>query len=241
MHLLNGGVDSRYGLASTDLSCFGFADLSSNAHGASPHVGVLEHFNSMSVGLPNPGSIHQCRIQGPVPALGSDQTRMQPSLPNSQHRHGIDPVQPVSNLSSLQHNEPFPNSDTNMIVRKRPRSPQLAEAQRLHGVRQLLSKRTGVPETSLGLICFNTQPAPKRSRTSSQKQNKEDVLNAGGSCFLCLILKKKVRVCLFPGLSRTNPSASALVNGLVNSVEPTGRNVSTIQLASRGPVTFRQS
>ena len=198
MQRLDAGVDSHYGVASTNPSYFGFADLSNNAHGGSSHVGVLdqsgkadaellrfdcEHLlDSAPVGLPNSG------LQRPIPALVSDQTTMQPSLADSQHRHGLDLIQPVSTLSSVQ------NSDINMIIRKRPSSPQLIEAQRLHGVRQVLSKQTGIPETFLGLICSNSEPAPKRSRTSSQKQNKKDVQNQGGPCLLCFIFKKKVKV-----------------------------------------------
>ena len=201
---LDAGVDSHYGVASTNSSYFGFADLSNNAHGGSSHVGVLdqsgkadaelllfdcEHLlDSPPVGLPNSG------LQRPIPALVSDQTAMQPSLADSQHGHGLDLIQPVSTLSTVQHDQPVQNSDINMIIRKRPSSPQLIEAQRLHGVRQLLSKQTGIPETFLGLICSNSEPTPKRSRTSSQKQNKKDVQNQGGSCLLCLIFKKKVKV-----------------------------------------------
>ena len=204
MQMLDAGVDSRDGVASTNPSYFGFADLSNNAQEGPSHVGVLdqsgkadaellrfdcEHLlDSVPVGLPNSG------FQGPIPALMSDQTTMQPSFVDSQHRHGLDLIQPVSNLSSVQHDQHAQNSDINMIIRKRPSSPQLIEAQRLHGYQQLFSKRTGIPQTSLGLICFNSEPAPKRSRTSSQKRNKKDVEKEGGSCLLCFIDKKKVKV-----------------------------------------------
>lgn len=203
MQKLDASVDSRYGVASTNPSYFGFADLSNNAHRGSSHVGVLdecgkadaellsfgcEHLlDSVPVGRPNSG------FQGPNPALMSDQTTMQPSYADSQHRHGLDLIQPVSTLSSVQHDQHVQNSDINMIIRKRPSSPQLIEAQRLYGYQQLFSKRTGIPETSLGLICFNSEPAPKRSRTCSQKRNKKDVEKEGGSCLLCFIDKKKVK------------------------------------------------
>ena len=208
MQMLNAGVDSRYGVAFTNPSYFGFADLSSDAHGESSDFEVLEQsgkadaelsslnsvnpLNSIPPGLPSSGSNHQYGMQGPIPALVSDQTSMQPSLTNVQHEHGLDPIQPAPTWSSFQHDRPVQNSDMNVIIRKRPRSPQPTEAQRLSAVQHQLAKRTGVPEISLDVMCFNEEPQSKRSRTSSQKQNKKDVENVGGSCFLCLVYKKKV-------------------------------------------------
>lgn len=251
MQKLDASVDSRYGAASTNPSCFGSADLSNNAHVGSSHVGVLDEsgkadaellsfgcdhlLDSVPVGLPMSG------FQGPIPAVMSDQTTMQHSFADSQHRHGLDLIQPVSTLSSVQHDQHVQNVEINMIIRKRPSSPQLIEAQRLYGYQQLFSKRTGIPETSLGLICFNSEPAPKRSRTSSQKRNKKDVEKEGGSCLLCFIDKKKVKFLALPNLRRTNSNASALVNGLVTIVELIGKNVYTPQRASCGPVQLKQS
>ena len=205
---LNAGVDSRYAVASTDPSCFGFADLPSNAYGESsfseslgqsgkadaelPSIESVHMFSGMPAELYSPGSNHQYEMQTPVAALVSDQTPVQSSLTNLQHGSGLDPIQSVSTLSSFHHDRPKKNYDTNMIIRKRLRSPQPTEVQRLSTIQNQLSKKTGVPEISIGVMCFNAEPRPKRNRTSSQKQNKKIVEDVGGSCFLCLVHKKKV-------------------------------------------------
>ncbi len=207
MQILNVGVDNPYGVASTNPSSFGFPELSSNAIGDSSRFEVLEQssradarlsnpdsvylFRSMPTGLPSSASSHQCAIEWPIEPPVSDQSTMQQSLTDSQLRPGLDSIQPVSTLSSSQYDQPVHDSDMT-IIRKRPRLPQPTDGQRLNAVQRQLAKRTGVPEVSLGVMCFNTEPRPKRSRTSSQKQNKKDVENVGGSCFLCLIDKKKV-------------------------------------------------
>ena len=197
IQMLSARVDSRYTTDSTNPSSFGFANLSSNAYGRSSHFEGLGQSGKdcaelMPAGLLTSESNHQHEMQTPVPALVSDQTTMQSFSKNLQHRHGLGPVQSVSTLSSFQHDRPVQNSETNMIIRKRPRSPQPTEVQRLSAIQHQLSKRTGVPEISLGVMCFNTEPRPKRNRTSSQKQNKKDVEKIGGSCFLCLVFRKKV-------------------------------------------------
>ena len=201
------GTDFRYDVAFRDPSNFGFVDLPNNALSGSSHFEVLEQSNKAgtelsnidSVHLPNytparppsPGPNDQCGTQAPVP--GPDQTHMQSSSTEPQQKHGLDliTVQHVSAEPSSQHNRALHNSGTSMIIRKRRGSPQPTEVQRLSAIRQV-AKKTGVPEISLGVMCFNTEPTPKRRRTSSQKRNKKDVENVGGPCFLCLVLKKKV-------------------------------------------------
>lgn len=252
-------VDSRYDGASTNPSYFRFANLSNGAQGESSHIGFPEQSSRTDAGLSRLDPVdllgsmpagpldssfdHQVRLQGPMPAPVSNQASMRPLLAGSQHRHGLDPIQPVSAISSVQHIQPVQNPDQNMIIRKRPKSHRPTEAQLLSAFRNQVSKR-GVPEISLGLICCSSEPAPKRSRTSFQKQNKKDVENAGGACFSCVVFKKKVsplKIRIFPNLPLTEISDSAPINGHVKIVQFTGRNVSTTQRASCGPVTFKQS
>ena len=249
-------------MAFTDPSNSGFADLSNNAFGGSSHFEALEHYDNAETGLSNLGSLHpfdglpagppncgsstQHGVQGPLSALATDQTTMQSSLTNLHHRPNLnsDPVQHASTLSSLQHERPLHNSETSMIVRKRPVSPRPTKLQRLSAIQHQLAKKTGVPEISLGVICFDTESQPKRRRTSSQKRSKKDVKDSGGSCFLCLVFKKKVRHWKY-GFSLSPPladlSVSAPVSGPVIVAENTGRSVFTVQQVSCGPVTFIQS
>ncbi len=157
-------VDTRYGVASANPASFRFPDLSSNAHGESSHFELPEESGWADATLPNL---------------------------DSQHRPGPDPIQSVSTLSSSQNERPVQNSEMN-IKRKRLRSAESTNAKRLTDAQRQLAKRTRVPEASLSVMCFNPESQPKRSRTSSQKQNKKDVENVGGSCLLCFVDKKKV-------------------------------------------------
>ena len=255
------GTDFRYGVASTGSSNFEFADLSNNAQRGSSHFEVPEQsskagtglsntdsvypLNYMSTGLPILESNRQCGTQGPVSGFTSNQTTMQSSLTDLQHEHGRnpDPVQHASTPSSFQHDRPVQNSDMSVTIRKRPSSRQPNNEQHLSTIRQT-AKKTGVPESFLGMMCQNTEPQPKRRRTSSQKRNKKDVENVGGSCFLCLVIRKKVfrlKIRLFHELSHTNLSLSAPVSGPVRVVEHTGRSVLTARRLSCGPVTSNQS
>ena len=260
IQLLNVGVDSRYAVSATNPWSFGFADFSSNAYeGSSRSEGLKESnkadaelssldsvllLGGVPAGRSNSVSDQQCEMQTPVPALVAIQNTKQSSLTSLEYRPGRDSVQSASTLSSSQHDRPCQNPGTNMIIQKRPRSPQPTEAQRLSLIQHQLSRRTGVPEISLGVICFNTEPRPKRNRTRSQKQNKKNVENIGGSCFLCLIYKRKV----FPYKNRnitklplTDLSISAPGNDPVRVVENTGKTVFTIPQVSCGPVTSSQS
>lgn len=121
--------------------------------------------------LPSSGPGHQYGTQGPVPGLGSDQATMQPSS---------------------EHGRALRNPETSMIIRKRLGSPQPTKVQRFSAIQRQLAKRTGVPELSLVVMCFNPEPQQKRRRTDNQKQDKKNVENVGGSCFLCRVFKKKV-------------------------------------------------
>ena len=148
--------------------------------------------NSTSALPADPEFSIQYEIKGPNSAFALDQASMEPLLAGPQHGQSLDPTHGTSTLPSVQRDEPTDSPDKRLIIRKRPRSPQPTGTQRLAAVQRLLAKRTGVPEVSLGVMCFNTEPRPKRPRTTSQKQNKKDVQNGGGSCFLCLVYKKKV-------------------------------------------------
>ena len=200
-------VDTCYDVASANPASFSFPDLSSNAHGASSHFELPEESGRTDATLPNLDSVHlpksmptrlpsagsglQYAIQGSIRPLVSDYSTMQQSLTDSQYRPGTDPIQSVSTVSSSQNERPVQNSEMN-IIRKRPRSAEPTNAKRLTDARRQLAKRIRVPENSLSVMCFDTESQPKRSRTSSQKQNKKDVENVGGSCLLCFIDKKKV-------------------------------------------------
>ena len=203
-------TDFRYGVAFADPPNFGFGNLSNNTHRGSSHFEVLGQsskpgtelsntgsvhlLNNIPARLPNSGPNHQCETQGPFPGLNSDRITMQSSLTDLQHKHGLnlDTVQHISAISSSQYHRALHNSERNMIIRKGLGSPQPTKVQHLSAIQRQLAKKTGVPETSLRVMCFNTEPPPKRRLTGSQKRNRKDVENVGGSCFLCLVFKKKV-------------------------------------------------
>lgn len=169
-------VYGQFGMTSAGPSSFDFVDLSNSTLAGPSHSGVTNQFG----------------MQGlmPTPVLG--QTSMQPALAGLTYRQCPNPTQPISTSYSLYQDRPSQNHGMGKTTRKRPRSPKPTQEQRLSAIRQQLSKRTGVPELSLDAFCFNPDPAPKRSRTSFQKQNKKDVENAGGACFLCVVSKRKV-------------------------------------------------
>ena len=208
LQITNAGIESRYGVPSTNPLHFGLANLSSGPHVEQSSFVFPEQSDKIDAELLSldsvyvPNSVHappanfgysrQYGMHWPTPSFSPDQASMQPVLAGPQHGQGRDPAQCVSTLSSVQHDQPVQHPNISLIIRKRPRSPQPTKAQRLSAVQHQLAKQTGVPETSLSVMCFNTDPRPKRSRTSSQKQNKKDVQNIGGSCFLCLVYKKKV-------------------------------------------------
>ena len=198
----------------------------------------------MSAGPPNCGFSRQWGTQGPVSGLTLNQTTMYSSLTNLQDKHGLnpDPGQHVSTFSSSQHDRPVQKSDIDKRTRKRPSSRQPTDEQHLSVLRRD-AKKTGVPEDRLGMICFGTEHQTKRRRSSPQKQNKQEVEDAGGSCFLCKVTKKKVfslKTRFFHQLSQTNLSLSAPVSAAI-IVKYTGRGVLTARRLSCGPVTIDQS
>ena len=256
----NAVIDSRYDLVSTNPLSFEFDNLPTNPQGASSYFGVPEQFNandarplsleyadvpnSMPAPPPDVGSRRQDEMQTSISAFSSNQASWQPLSAGPQYEQNLHTTQGVSTFSSIQYDQAIQSPDKSVIIRKRPRLPQPTKARALSAIQYQLAKQTGVPEASLGVMCFNTKPLPKRSRTGSQKQNKKDVQNGGGSCFLCLINKKKVldlKKWVVSKPSLTHLSVSAPVNGLAKVVETTGRNGSTIQQISRGPVTSGQS
>ena len=214
MQMVPVGTDIHSGMTLTNPSNSGLAELSINAFEGSSNFETLESFDyavtgpsnlssthpfdNLSAGPPNYGPNNHHGLQEPLSALATDQTTMQSSSTSLQHGPSLssEPLQHPSTLSSsssLQHKRPLQNPGTDMIIRKRPASPQPAETQRLSALQHQLAKKTGVPEISLGVMCFGRESQPKRRRTSSQKQSKKDVEDAGGSCYLCLVLKKKVQ------------------------------------------------
>jgi hypothetical protein len=69
----------------------------------------------------------------------------------------------------------------------------------LRNVQQRVSKRAGVPQSSVNILKFHgegNRPTSRSRRTKSQKQDMQDLALTGGSCTRCTHLKKKVRVCL---------------------------------------------
>ena len=210
MQIVPVGADLHSDVASTEPLNSGFADLLSNAFEGSSHFETVEHFghantgplnlnslytfDDLPAGPPNCGPNSHQGLQGSFSALAIDQTTMQSSSTSLQQRPSLnsDPVQHALNLSSSQPTRTLQSSETSIIVRKRPTSPQPTNVQRLSTIQRQLAKKTGVPEISLGVMCFGRESQSKRRRTSSQKRSKKDVENAGGSCFLCLALKKKV-------------------------------------------------
>ena len=202
----NAGIDSRYGVHFTHPLHFGFNNLLSNPQGVSSCLEFPEKLDGCdarllsldstdvpnSVPAPPPGSSRQDEFQTSIPAFSSEQASWQPLSASPQHEQSLDTSHRVSTFSSIQQDQAIHSPDMSVITRKRPRLPQPPKARSLSAIQHELARRTGVPEVSLGVMCFNTEPLPKRSRTGSQKQNKKDVQSGGGSCFLCFISKKKV-------------------------------------------------
>ncbi|KAM0794510.1 hypothetical protein BDR22DRAFT_689918 [Usnea florida] len=199
------GIDSRYGEHSIDPLYFGFNNLLSNPQGVLSCLGVPEQLDKsdarlLSLGstdIPNsmpappPASSRQEEMQTSIPAFSSEQASWQSLSASPQHEQSLDTTHRVSTFSSTQQDQAVHSPDMSVIIRKRPRLPQPPKARPLSAIQHELARRTGVPEVSLGVMCFNTEPLRKRNRTGSQKQNKKDVQSGGGSCFLCFISKKK--------------------------------------------------
>jgi len=124
-----------------------------------------------------------------VPNSSLDQPSMQPVSAVLPYGQSPDPAQSAS-TSSLPYQGHY-SQNLNKTNRKRQRSPEANKGQELSVIRQL-SKNTGVPEPHLGVLSFCEGPPIKRNRTKSQKDNKKDVIRAGGSCLYCVVYKRKV-------------------------------------------------
>ena len=131
----------------------------------------------------------QYGMQGPSPAFSSDHVSMRPH-----YEHNLmNSASLVSTMSSVQQDQHTQSPEKGLVTHKRPRIPQPNITECLSAL-QRQAKQTGVPQTSLNVMRLKSEPRSKRSRTSSQKQNRKDVQDAGGSCFLCLFFKKRVNL-----------------------------------------------
>ena len=136
-------------------------------------------------------------MQALIPSPRWKQTVIQPiSVGSSPNEHTIlDPTGPSPLIPTphprLEANPPI-NHTRITRARKRGRSPASIKEEKLSATRRTLSKRTGIPECALDTFCIDSNPAPKRARTASQKREKKNVESAGGSCMLCRFLKQKV-------------------------------------------------
>ncbi|PMD67522.1 uncharacterized protein K444DRAFT_17246 [Hyaloscypha bicolor E] len=133
----------------------------------------------------------QFGMQQVIPTPGLCQTPMQSVLQVIPYRQPPNSTQYISTSSSFQQESPSQDQMTGKATRTRPRSPESAQEQQLSAFRQQVSKSKGVPGFLLSEFCADSDPTPKRSRTSAQKKNKNDVEKAGGACFLCRMIKKR--------------------------------------------------
>lgn len=203
------GVDNQYDSIPTNCSYFSSPAIPKNVPGYPLEVieqsgvafkdtlglGVTDytdHPNSMLARSSDFDTNNQFRLQSSVHNPTSGQPSTYPAPFGSLHRQLPGSSQPALVWSLIHQNQSneTPVMD-NAPTRKRRRSPGTTLEQRMSTTRKQLSKQTGVPETFLGTM-WCSEPAPKQSRTNSQRQNKKDVMNAGGACFLCLVLKRKV-------------------------------------------------
>lgn len=118
------------------------------------------------------------------------------------------PTKSFGDTNALYQTSPSKAQGIGKATRKRPRSSQPTEEQ-ISTIQRNLSKRTGIPEGSLGAFCFSQALVNKRPRTNSQTQNKKQVENAGGSCLLCFLDKKQV---ISPPWSEPVSSYSILIS-----------------------------
>ena len=150
--------------------------------------------NSVLAGVYDFETINHFGVPSSMSNPLSGQPSTYPALSGSLHGQFPDPARSASSSSVLHHHQlnQTPVMDK-AITRKRRRSTQGNPEQRMSATRKQLSKQSRVPETYLGTM-WCSEPASKNSRTTSQRQNKKAVENAGGACFLCLVLKKQVYI-----------------------------------------------
>ena len=207
-------IDSHYNVGSNNSLTLGFPNLSSYPQeapfdlGNSEQPGMINAWplsmdttqssNSVPTSLTDLGHNRQYGMQGPSLASSSEKRPIGPHSIGPQYGQDLmNSPPPLSTMSSVQHHQSIQSPEKGLVTRKRPRSPQPNMSKHLSAL-QRQAKQIGVPENSLDIMCFNKEPRSKRPRTSSQKQNKKDVQDAGGSCFLCLVFKKKVEFWNFP-------------------------------------------
>ena len=206
----NPGIDSRYDVSPTDSSTFGYPNPFINLQEDSFNLVSFQQpetinqwllnsdnaQSSNSIPTPSTGLEHnrQYGMQGPTPAFSSDYMSMRPLSMDPHYRQSLlDSASLISTMSSIQQDQHIQSPEKGLGTQKRPRTPQPNITECLSAL-QRQAKRSGVPQTSLDVMRFNPEPRSKRPRTSSQKQNKKDVQEAGGSCFLCLLFKKWVNL-----------------------------------------------
>lgn len=208
--------DNHYGAVRTNPSCFNSLALPNSAPEVLSHLEAIEQSgvafkdtsgpdvnditdlpNNVLVGAYDFETVNHFGVQSSMPNPLSGQPSVFPALSGSSQGHFPDPARSASALSALHHSQPNQTPVIGKaITRKRRRSPQGNPEKGMSATRRKLSKQSRVPETFLGTM-WCSEPAPKSSRTTSQKQNKKAVENAGGACFLCLVLKKQVTLRLY--------------------------------------------
>jgi len=119
---------------------------------------------------------------------GSSQPEPTPTL----HFANSATMQHLAMTDSVHVRLPGANSNFEKASHKRSLNSERDAEYQLSRARRTLSKQAAVPEDSLVLLTFDTNPAPKRQRTEVQRENKRMVIEAGGSCLLCLLTKKRV-------------------------------------------------
>jgi hypothetical protein len=228
------GVYGDLSMSHGDPSLY-FPNLSSSTLPQTSHSGIVSDQFGMQQLMPTPELL---------------QTPMQSVLQVIPYRQPPNSTQYISTSSSFQQESPSQSQMTGKATRKRPRSPESAQEQQLSAFRQQVSKSKGVPGFLLGGFCTGSDPAPKRSRTSAQK-NKNDVEKAGGACFLCRMIKKRVIPLALSTeflLAAANTIGSVLANVLATLADSGGMTLAknggrnlAIQLASCGRVMLRQN
>jgi hypothetical protein len=229
------GVYGDLSMSHGDPSLY-FPNFSSSTLPQPSHSGIVSDHFGMQQLMPTP-ELRQTPMQSVLQVIPYKQP------PNS--------TQYISTFSSFQQESPSQDQMTCKDTRKRPRSSESVQEQQLSAFRQQVSKSKGVPGFLLGGFCTDTDPAPKRSRTSAQKKNKNDVEKAGGACFLCRMIKKRVIPLALSTeflLAAANTIGSVLANVLATLADSGGMTLAknggrnlAIQLASCGRVMLRQN
>lgn len=165
------------------------------AHDPPANPTAIQHSGSIL------GALHYARelSSGPCPGLHIVSNAFQADHRSSQPMPTLAPyltssttIQHPTMTGSVHTRVQRDDSATKKTSRKRPSSSEQSLDHRLSKARRTLSKQAAVPEGSLVLLSFGPTPALKRKRTKAQRENKRAMMNVGGSCFLCLLNKKRV-------------------------------------------------